>query len=114
MASQGEACVVHYSHLATEKQNLTAFTNETHRRLLQSRGARLQLGGAYYHKEQTEKIPEKFIEGEHYVHRQCYQNFTKAISIFAQKERRGKKNFDKVFAIKKKEKISRAGWDTVS
>ena len=107
MASQGEACVVHYSHLATEKQNLTALTNETHRRLLQSRDARLQLGGAYYHKEQTEKIPEKFIEGEHYVHRQCYQNFTKAISIFAQKERRGKKKISTRSSPLKRKKRSR-------
>lgn len=107
MALQREACVVHYPHLAIEKQNLTALTKETHTRLIQSRDARLRLGGAYYHKEQTENIPERFTEGEHYIHRQCYQNFTKAISILAQRETRGKKKIATRSSPLKRKKRSR-------
>ena len=49
-----------------------------------------ELGGSNLHETQANSIPAKFIEGEYYVHRQCYQKFTKAISVLAERRFRPK------------------------
>ena len=70
-------CLIHYEHLATENANLTPLNRETFQRLPQSKDARINLGGAHVHEKQMNTIPKHFIQGQYYVHRLCYQKFTK-------------------------------------
>eukprot|EP00794_Sanderia_malayensis_P000996 gene996-312_t len=82
MAEGTHKCTIHYEQLITDEQSLTQLTNETYSKLLASKTARIKLGGGNVHEEQSNSIPDRFIEGEQFVHRQCYQNFTKAISVY--------------------------------
>ena len=91
MTNSGETCVVHYGHLCIENQDLTPLSNDTYARLIDARDCRIRLGGAHYHKLQIKSIPETFTLGEHYVHSQCYKNFTKAISVLSQRRKAMKK-----------------------
>ena len=75
-------CVVHYEQLITEDRNLTQLTNDTYSKLLESKDARIKLGGSNVHEKQINSIPPRFVEGGQFVHRQCYQNFTKAMSVY--------------------------------
>lgn len=81
MASKKNECIVHYDQFDIQNPNLTVLREETYNRLIKSKDARLQLGGAHVHHKQIESIPSVFTPNELFVHRQCYQNFTKAISI---------------------------------
>ena len=103
MANRKRGCVVHYSHLVLEDENLRPLTNKSYERLVQSKNARLQLGGAHHHERQIKSIPDELIPGEHFVHRQCYQNFTKAVSVFANKTQEGKKISKKASPAKRKQ-----------
>ncbi len=85
MATQKNKCIVHYDQFDIQNPNLTVLREDTYDRLIKSRDARLQLGGAHVHDKQIESIPSLFSPNKLYVHRQCYQNFTKAISIAANK-----------------------------
>ena len=58
---------------------------ETFQRLLQSKDARINLGGAHVHEKQMNAIFQRFVQGQYYVHRLCYQKFTKAVSVQAKK-----------------------------
>ena len=76
-------CAVHYEiFLITKDQNLTQLTSDTYSKLLENKDARIKLGGSNVHEKQINSIPRGFIEGEQFVHRQCYQSFTKAISVY--------------------------------
>ena len=46
------------------------------------------MGGSNLHQTQANCIPATFTEGEDYVHLQCYQKFTKAISVLAERRSR--------------------------
>ena len=87
---EARGCIIHYDHLLTENPVLSPLTNETFARLVESKNARIELGGSNLHEAQANSIPARFIEGEYYVHRQCYQKFTKAISVLAEKRSRPK------------------------
>lgn len=93
MTNSGETCIVHYRHLCIENQNLIPLSKDTYARLIDARDCRIRLGGANCHEFQIKSIPELFTLGEHYVHSQCYKNFTKAISVLSQK-RKVTKKFD--------------------
>ena len=108
MANRKRGCVVHYSHLVLEDENLRPLTNKSYERLVQSKNARLQLGGAHHHERQIKSIPDELIPGEHFVHRQCYQNFTKAVSVFANKTQKGKKISKKASPLKRKQRSKKA------
>ena len=81
-------CLTHYEHLATENANLMPLNQETFQRLLQSKDARINLGGAHVHEKQMNAIPKRFVQGQYYVHPLCYQKFTKAVSMQAKKVQR--------------------------
>ena len=83
-ANEGK-CLIHYEHLATENANLTPLNRETFQRLLQSKDARINLGSAYVHEKQINAIPKRFVQGQYYVRRLCYQKFTKAVLVLAKK-----------------------------
>ena len=83
-ANEGK-CLIHYEHLATENANLTPLNRETFQGLLQSKDARINLGGAHVHEKQMNAVPNRFVQGQYYVHRLCYQKFTKAVSVQAKK-----------------------------
>ena len=87
---EARGCIIHYDHLLTENPVLSPLTNETFARLVESKNARIELGGSNLHEAQANSIPARFIGGEYYVHRQCYQKFTKAISVLAEKRSRPK------------------------
>ena len=78
-------CLIHYGPLTTENASLTPLNRETFQRLLQSKDARINLGGAHVHEKQMNAIPKRFVQGQYYVHRLCYQKFTKAVSVQAKK-----------------------------
>ena len=78
-------CLIHYEHLVTENANLMPLNRETFQRLLQSKDARINLGGAHVHEKQMNAIPKGFVQGQYYVHCLCYQKFTKAVSVQAKK-----------------------------
>ena len=79
-------CLIHYEHLAIENAILTPLNRETFQRLLQSKDARIKLGGAHVHEiKQMNAIPKRFVQGQYHVHCLCYQKFTKAISVKAKK-----------------------------
>ena len=81
MSANEGICLIHYEHLATENANLTPLNRETFQRLLQSKDARINL----VHEKQMNVIPKRFVQGQYYVHRLCYQKFTKAVSVQAKK-----------------------------
>ena len=81
MAAQKNKCIVHYDQLNIQNLNLTALRKETFDRLIKSKEARLRLGGVHVHGKQVESIPFVFSPNRLFVHRKCYQNFTKTISI---------------------------------
>ena len=85
MSVNKDKCLIHYEHLATENANLTPLNKETFQRLLQSKDARINLGGAHVHEKQMNAIFKRFVQGQYYVHRLCYQKFTKAVSMLAKK-----------------------------
>ena len=85
MTARKGQCVVHYDSLTLDTPNLTLLTSDTHQRLLQSKNARVKLGGSHFHEKQIKSLPTVFILGDQYIHRQCYQKFTKAISVQVQK-----------------------------
>ena len=78
-------CIIHYKHLNTAKDTITAVSEDTIKRLLESRDARYDLGSDYIHREQIDRIPEHFDGTKHGYHRQCYQKFTNAISVLKRK-----------------------------
>lgn len=100
--SSEKCCVIHYGHLEFVNKNVTPLTHETYDRLLKSRDARIKLGGAHNHEKQIRGIPEQLVLGEHFVHRSCYQNFTKAISVEANKNDKAKKIGTKASPLKRK------------
>ena len=81
-ANEGK-CVIRYEHLATENANFMPLNRETFQRLLQGKDARMNLGGAHVHEKQMNAIPKRFVQGQYYVDRLCYQKFTKAVSVQA-------------------------------
>ena len=83
MSKKKKQCIVHYDHFSLDDLSLTELRRESYNRLIQSKDARLQLGGANVHQKQINSIPNEFAEGELYAHRQCYQTFTKAMSVAA-------------------------------
>ena len=85
MATQKSNCIVHYDQFDIRNPNLTVLREETYDRLIKSKDARLQLGGTHLQGKQIESIPSVFSPNKLCVHRQCYQNFTKAISIATNK-----------------------------
>ena len=78
-------CLIHYEHLVTENANLTPLNRETFQRLLQTKDARINLGGAHVHEKQMNAIPKRFVQGQYYIHCLCYQKFTEAVSVQAKK-----------------------------
>ena len=103
MAESSEKClVIHYEHLEFVNKSLTPLTFETYDTLLKSRDARIKLGGAHNHEKQIKGIPEQLVLGEHFVHRSCYQNFTKAISVEANRKEKAKKIGTKASPLKRK------------
>ena len=78
-------CLIHYDHLATENANLTPLNRETFQRLLQSKDARINLGGTHVYEKQMNAVFKRFVHGQYYVHRLCYQKFIKAVSVQAKK-----------------------------
>ena len=108
MASRKRGCIVHYSDLVIEDENLRPLTNVSYGHLVARKSARLQLGGADHHERQIRSIPDEFIPGEHFVHRQCYQNFMKAVSVFANKRQKGKKTSKNVSPLKREQRSKQA------
>ena len=78
-------CVIHYKHLDTSTDSLTALSEEKLKKLNDSRDARQTLGGDYLHREQVEGIPEILDPEKHAAHRKCYQKFTQAVSVLKRK-----------------------------
>ena len=85
MSANESECLIHCEHMATEIASLTPLNRETFQRLPQSKDARINLGGAHVHEKQMNAIPKHFVQGQYYVHRLCYQKFTKAVSVQAKK-----------------------------
>ena len=79
-------CIIHYKHLETSNEIITAVNEDTFKKLQESKGARLTLGGEYIHKEQIDNLPSSFIAGTQGFHRQCYQKFTNAVSVLKRKK----------------------------
>ena len=82
---------VHYSHLVNEVENLLPLRNESYGCLVESKSTRLQLGGGHRNERQIRSIPDEFIPGEHFIHLQCYQIFTKAVTVFPNKTKKREK-----------------------
>ena len=95
-------CILHYDHLNFEDPRLTLLTEATYERVIHARDAEIKLGGASRHEAQADAIPDQIIPGQQYVHRICYQNFTKAISVFANREKKAKRVSVKSSPLKRK------------
>ena len=80
-------CIIHYKHLETSNEIITAVNEDTFKKLQESKGAQLTLGGEYIHKEQIDNLPSSFIAGTQGFHRQCYQKFTNGVSVLKQKKK---------------------------
>ena len=78
-------CVVHYSYLKSDHNEITRLKESTYSQLLAGRAARHVLGGAYLHQKQCDFVPEILDTEKHGYHRQCYQKFTNAISVAKRK-----------------------------
>lgn len=79
-------CIIHYKHLDTTNEIITGVNEDTYKKLKESKGARLSLGGEYIHKEQIENLPSSFNAETQGFHRQCYQKFTNAVSVLKRKK----------------------------
>ena len=65
-------CVVHYSHLKIENNEITRLKESIYAHLLDGRAAQHALGGAYLHQEQCDSIPAILDVEKHGYHRRCY------------------------------------------
>ena len=104
-ANEGK-CLIHYEHLATENANITPLNGETFQRLLQSKDARINLGGAHVHEKQMNAIPKRFVQGQYYVHRLCYQKFTKAVSVQAKKASKKNVGYAHLSPLKRSKRVT--------
>ena len=104
-ANEGK-CLIHYEHLATEDASLTPLNRETFQRLLQSKDARINLGGAHVHEKQMNAIPKRFVQGQYYVHRLCYQRFTKAVSVQAKKASKKNIGYTHLSPLKRSKRVT--------
>ena len=83
-------CLIHYDHIAIADENSFVEVNEErHKRLLAAREARRNLGGSHLHSDQCNTVPDNFTIGNHY-HRECYNNFSRAVSEWKKEEQRRK------------------------
>ena len=104
-ANEGK-CLIHYEHLATENANLTPLNWETFQRLLQSKDARINFGGAHVHEKQMNAIPKRFVQGQYYVRHLCYQKFTKAVSVQAKKASKKNIGYAHLSPLKRSKRVT--------
>ena len=89
---------MHYTRLKTESEEITSLTDVSYQSLVTSKTIRIELGGGDHHAEECDSNPiPSYDPLLHGYHRQCYQQFTKAIITISEDTHLLQQNHQTIF-----------------